>query len=221
MFDVTNTNLPKLVTFAEFNESSRPREGERLVKVCYRVDSKTKKKLHESVCLSLTPVTAEDVKANIDKLLPLFLESIQDQQDKIARKLYEAGNTSVSTTQLSIDAVAEFLEESIYESRLTKEIIETWFDVTLADKLSSAILSKHEGIGITEDRLLAIMTEYKSKFSALAGGRTSYETPIATALVKVFDLIPESEDTLTVRLFTRLSDMLTKKKSTSDMLSML
>lgn len=219
--NTNTTSVQAVLKFAEFNETSRPRDGERLIKVCYRTDSKTKTKPRESVCISIPPITETSIKENIDKFLPLFIASIQEQQDKIARKLYEAGNSSITTNELGLDAIAEFLEESVYESRLTKELIDTWFDVLVADKLSSVILAKSEGKGITEEKLTAILTEYKSKFSALAGGRTSYESSIALALLKVFDLLDSAEDTLTIRLYNRLGDMLRKQKKVEEALFVL
>lgn len=214
----TDTVVPvtanAIIAFQEFNEASKPRENERLVKICYRVDNKTGVKLRESVCLSVPYISPEAIKSNIDKFLPLFLASIQEQQDKIARKLYETGSKSISTTQLNLDAVAEFLEESVYESRLTKELIDTWFDNTVTYRLAMALRTKQPDM--LQEKVTAITTEYKNKFSALAGGRTTYEIPVATALLKVFDLITDSDDTLTIRLFTRLSDMLTKTKKVEE-----
>lgn len=183
--------------------------GQRLAKITYKTDkeSGTKK---DSKCVSIPMVASEAITASIDKLMPHLVTYMQDVQDKIIRGLVDSGKETVHDDEISVAACIEFLDSESTGGRLTKEMISSWFDSTLADKLTVAFADKL-GVSDTptaddEAKITAAITQYKDKFSSLAGGKTSYSPEIADRLQKALSFAPDGDE-LAGKFSVRLEKM--------------
>lgn len=204
--------------------------GQRLSTVNYRIntdknsaDFNIKK---PSVCVSLPPISVTDIMANIALLTPAIIDFLQGTQDKMIRSLIDAGSKSIGNADININSIIEYLGDSNGGERLTKDSIGNWFDNGIADKLMLVLASK---LGIDEDseptdkqskQIELITTEYKNKFSALAGGKTSYEIALCESLKKAL-LLAGDDDILAVKFTAKLDKMIAESGKNSQLFDLL
>ena len=151
--------------------------GQRLAKVGYKSGKNAPAKF-PSICVSVPVVDTDDVKGNINRLMPYIKEMVSNAQDGIIRSLYESSQgalSNVSDDDISVNSVINFLEAEQSGGRLTKEFLENWFDsqvktnltVVIADKLGFD-LSTTEQEEICEKHVKV----YRDLISSLSGGKT-------------------------------------------------
>lgn len=198
--------------------TTKPFSGQRLSVVNYRTvtnkesaDFNSKK---PSLCVSLPVISPEDVKSSLPLLMPALIDYLASVQDKIIRPMIDAGSKSILASDVGINSIVEFLQDSSGTGeRLTKEVIGAWFSESIADTLMLTLASK---LGIPDsreptqnesDKIEAIVTEYKDKICALAGGKTSYNEKLAVSIKKCLDLAG-SEDVMASKFHAKLDKMI-------------
>ena len=203
--------------------------GQRLSKIGYKQTAEMTakgEKARQSICVSLPPLRAEDIKQDhYILLMPHILNMLEDAQDGVVRKLYEAGKTDVRDDQLTIQALANYLNEANAGRRMTKESIIAWTESSgLADalRLRFAELLGVSDVPTPEDeaRVEMQVKSYKEKFAGLAGTKTYYDLPVAQNLLKALSVGEITEDDAFGAVFTaRLQEMVQNPKS-ADMLGL-
>lgn len=168
----------------------------------------------ESKAVSLPPLAALDISANLVALTPAIIDWLHGVQDKVVREMLDRSSDLefVSDSDISIAAVVEYLEDSAGESgRLTRASLEGWFTASLAEPLMVQLAAK---LGVSEEvtdeesaKIEAVVAAFKGKIAALAGGKTSYSPSIATQLQKAVGLAPEG-DIIADRMMVRLQKMI-------------
>lgn len=198
------SNIHDVVDFD--SKKSAPFNGQRLVKIIYR--SRDGKETKQSKCVSVPQITIPEAIVN-SNLAAIVLEALHSYQDKIIKSLIDAGATQIHDDQISIDSIVAYQSEESSGGRLTKELIENWFDSSVSEMLIVAIAEKL-GVGdsITEAeevRILSAVAGYKSKFASLAGGKTFYAPEVVGNLQKALQL--SESDEISVKLNARLESM--------------
>jgi len=190
---------------------TKPLTGQRLAVVNYRTDKVTGIK-KDSVCVSLPTISAEEITANLNSLLPAITVYLNKVQDDMVRAIAESGSKFVKTNEVDITAIIASLADSDSSgNRLTKESIGNWFDANISETLMVTLADK---LGLSDDasdedlaKVSAITNEYKEKISALAGGKTSYTPKIAESLKKCVALAG-SDDLLASKFMVKLDKMI-------------
>ena len=143
---------------------------------------------------------------------------LENAQDGIIRSLYESSDgtlSQVTDSDLSISACISFMAAENEGSRLTKEFIESWFDISVRDYVY-ALVSEKLGYGtddLTMEQDITVckhVNGYRGMYSALAGGKTMYQPNQIASLKRVLDIV-DTDDTST-RLINRLNKMLETPK---------
>lgn len=169
--------------------------GKRTVKIMYKVaktGANAGKVKGANSCLLLSPINKDEVKANIDKLLPHIINMCEVEQDKIAKELHIADpEQTIDPDKFSLTAVIASLEAEAVSTRMTKEVINSWFDTNLADMLTVLFADK---LGISDeptkadaDKLGNFLTVYRNKFGGLASNLVSYQPTEAEKLITAID----------------------------------
>lgn len=203
-----------------YTPKSVPMMGQRLAKVTWKTDKVSGVK-KESKCVSIPLVSDDDISQNLSTLLPAIKDFIASQQDAIIRNLVDSGKETIRDEDISMVAIANYAESESTGGRLTKELINAWFDSTLSDSLTVAFADK---LGISDTpsdsdlvRISAAISIYRDKFSSLAGGKTSFIPEIAEKLEKALEFAPENDE-LAGKFAVRLSKM--KVNASVDMLGL-
>lgn len=184
---------------------------QRLAKVGYKSTKQTKAKF-PSVCASVPMIADDQIIPFSERLLPHVRTLLENAQDGILRSLYESndGNlASVSDDEISIQACISFLEADAAGSRLTKEMVEKWFDETLSGNVYVLIAEKLGFTDPNKDQDVLIQKHvagYKGVLASLSGGKTLLQ-PVQIKGCKVaLESMGEMDD-LAQKLMNRLTQM--------------
>ncbi len=209
---------------------SKPFTGQRLSKVTWKTNNDKNSQWfnikRESKCVSLPVVTGAEIADNLVALTPHLVNYLHSVQDKIVRETLDAGNNvvSISTSSVSIAAICEYLESSDESGRLTKESVGVWFDQVVQDQLA-VLLSEKLGISAVPTdaesaKVLEVVTAFKGKITALAGGKTSYEPKVCKSLLNALAVAP-ADDALVVRFTARLQKMVEESEKQVGLMELL
>lgn len=183
--------------------------GQRLATVTYKTDSKTGVK-KDSKAVSVPTLAYADIESRLsdvkDSILSLFIRA----QDGIVREIVESGSSVVQDSDISVDAIVSYLNDSSESGRLTKESLNIWFDSNVADILTVRI-SDILGVSDTPTdadvaKIEKLVASYKSNISALAGGKTSYSVKVAKSLQDAI-VLADTNDSVSEKLVARLVKM--------------
>jgi hypothetical protein len=217
-----------------YDGKNKPFTGQRLAKVTWKTNNDKNSQWfnikRESKCVSLPVVAVADITNNIAALSPHLIAYLHGVQDKMVREMLDAGNNvvSISTDSIGIPAILEYLESSDESGRLTKESVAAWFDSTVSDNLAM-VISEKLGIGTDNNvpvtdaqsaKVLEVVSAFKGKIAALAGGKTSYEPKVCKSLLNALAVAP-ADDALAVRFTARLNKMIEESEKMVDLMDLL
>lgn len=194
--------------------------GQRLSKITYKTDKESGVK-KQSKCVSVPIITGEQVLESLVILSPAITEYLSSVQDTMVRARIDAGASEITDADISLTAIAGFLESESTGGRLTKEFIAGWFDTSIADSLSLALAEKL-GIGdiVSEAdnvKITASIAAYRDKLSALAGGKTVYPAELADKLLKALSFAADGDE-IAGKFVIRLEKM--KQVAAADLMAL-
>lgn len=204
--------------------------GQRLAKVRYK-STKNQAAKFPSVCVSVPYISADLINApeTISVLIPYIRIMLENAQDGVIRSLYESRDGSLSQvidSDISIAACIGYMEAQESGSRLTKEILETWFDTEVSETVQALVIEKlaytpKDGEELTMEQVAKVdqvTNAYKDLVSSLAGGKTVLQPVQIRNLKGVLELCNESE--IGTKLVAKLIVMENKPKM-EDMLELM
>lgn len=195
---------------------SAPMSEQRLARVGYKSTAKNPAK-YQSVCASVPQILSADIsEEQIKNLMPHIVGLLESAQDGIFKSLYESADGKLECLRdedISVDACIAYLSAEAEGSRLTKELLESWFTRAMADNLNVVIAEKL-GFDLStpeqEETVSRHVNAYKGLISALAGGKTLLVDHQIKGLRKALECVPE--DDMSVRIGKRLDAMENKPK---------
>lgn len=187
--------------------------GQRLAKIGYKSTAKNPARF-PSVAVSVPHINPDDIRDNLDSLLPYIGTMLEKTQDDVIRNLYESRDGSLKIVQdheISVQACIAYLESEAAGDRIKKEHIETWFDRVCAENVFTLIAEK---LGFTGDTLTteqsAVVDKhvkvYRDIMGMLAGGRTIL-TPVQIKSCKTVIDVSEDDSGIGTKLMARLTAM--------------
>lgn len=196
--------------------------GNRLAVISYKTvkDKLTGKDLgkKESKAVSVPLLDDVGIKGQIPELIPHIRDMLAGVQDKIIREMLdsEVSCSHISDADISISACISYLESESGVGRMTKVMLNEWFDTCLADDLMVALANK---LGVSDvpsageaAKIEGLMSVYREKLSALAGGKTSYDVKTAVSLIKALELKGNiADDSIGGKLHEKLVKMRDKE----------
>ena len=190
--------------------------GQRLAKIRYKTTAKQAAKF-PSVCVSVPFLADSEIMDNLPALKVHIRAMLEAAQDGVIRSLYETSDGKLSSMQdsdISVLACIGFLNAESEGGRLTKEMIDAWFDASLGEYVTALIVEKlGYGEDLTPEQEHTVSRHvrgYKDMYSALAGGKTIYQPNQIASLRRVLGLVDSSE--VGEKLEARLVGMLSKPK---------
>lgn len=186
--------------------------GQRLAKIGYK-DRGGKKAKYSSVAVSVPMIPVTEIESNIKRLLPHIGTLLETAQDGVIRSLYESAQgelQSVSDADISIDACIAYLEAESNGSRLTKEMIASWFDSEVKDNLFVVLAEKLGFSEVNTEQTQVInkhVSTYRELLASLAGGRTILEPKQLNACEKAIMLASSEDSDIAKKLTARLETL--------------
>lgn len=205
------SNVHDIVPFVA--GKTNPLTGQRLAKVGYKSTAKNPAK-YKSVAVSVPHVAVQDIRDNLDALLPYIGTMLEATQDSVIRSLYENAKgelKQVTDSDISVQACIAFLESEAAGERLKKEHIEAWFDRVCVDNCFTLIAEKlgYSGDDLTPEQGATVdkhVKVYKDILSMLAGGKTIL-TPVQIRSCKTVIEVSEDDSGIGEKLMMRLKNM--------------
>lgn len=202
---------------------SKALDGNRLAKIGYK---KTKKVPNppKSICVSVPLVNTELLmeEDTFTKLVPHIKNMVMNAQDALIRNLYEGSKyslTAVTDEDISMEKVIGYLEEQETGGRLTLELVKSWFDIELSEKLMEfAVTGLKARFPNAEEcavKANQVVNGYSGMFAALAGGKTYYPEAKRKNLLDALGL-SEDGDEMAERLSNRLEQMAKMDREVAD-----
>lgn len=188
---------------------------QRLIRVLYKPSKKQAQKF-PSVAISVPQVPKSWVEDHLDSLKPYIVTMLETAQDGIAKSLYESSEgkiQSISDDDIGIGQIISFLEAEATGARMTKELIESWFDREVKDNLFVTIAEKLNFLEQTPEQVATIEKHvkiYRDVVSMLAGGATILGQDQIKGCRVCIQLAGESGD-VGEKLTARLNAMENKK----------
>lgn len=214
------SNRHSVVPFVAGKTSAYPTQ--RLAKVGYKTTEKQKAKF-PSIAVSVPKVSDDSITEFLnsesgEKLIPHIRTFLETAQDGIIRSLYENSDgmlKEVGDDDISIDSCIAYMDAESTGSRLTKDVIQKWFDselhdnlfVMIAEKLSFAPASEESDL--TENQTKEVekhVKTYKDVLSMLAGGKTMLADKQLKGCKSALTLVANESD-VSVKLMARLTAM--------------
>lgn len=187
--------------------------GQRLATICYKGTTKkdgTKVPALPNKAVSLPQIPETSVRSHLDQLMPHITALLYRAQDAIIRERIADNATHVTDAEISVIACINWMEQESEGGRLTKVVIGNWFDEVMLEALTVRIADK---LGISDtptfsetSKVDALVSSYRDKMCALAGGKTSYPPKLAKSLCDAIAVV-ESTDEITQKLSARLVKM--------------
>lgn len=194
---------------------TKPFSGQRLATVTYKTDKVTGIK-PESVCVSVPPVSEQDIRTHMEEFIPHVKALIERSQDAIIRNLHESKKENVSDSELSVESVLEFLNEEASGGRVTKKDAQEWFDAVIADPLAVALANR---LGVSEEptqeqsaKIEKMLADFKSNVASLTAGNVKHSPDVCAVLKKAIAFAPQ-DDVLANKFNARLDVMMRKVPS--------
>jgi hypothetical protein len=183
---------------------TKPLTGQRLSVVYWKTDKLTGIK-KDSKCVSIPKLVASAITVeHKEQLLPFMVDMLVGVQNKIIREMIESGSVHIQNSEIDIASCIQYLENSISNDsdddgngntvslRLNKEMLNTWFDTVIADKLVLLLAQK---LGVDENsepsKLLLLektLKAFKDKIASLAAGTTKLDIKSINSLRNVIAL---------------------------------
>jgi hypothetical protein len=203
-------------------KKSKSLSGQRLAKIGYKQTAKMTELgqiAPASICVSVPCITAEEISAELPKILGLVRNTLEGKQDEMIRALYESRGSKIESfsavldSEISIAAIAAFHESESSGGRLTKEYLESWFNKNVADNLFVTIAEKLGFSDITEENSAVIdqkVAGFRGVIASLSGGRTVLSSNIRVQARKAIELMDESAEDETAQKLLMILDRMEK-----------
>jgi hypothetical protein len=199
--------------------------GQRLARVIYKT-TKNQKAKFPAVCVSVPVIEEQTILDSAHRLIPYIRGLMESAQDGIIRSLYETKNGSLSSVhddEIGVDAIVGYLVAEASGNRLTKELIESWFDTAVADNLTVVVAEKLGFEELNDEQMLTVQKQlngFKGLVSSLAGGKTILSAVQITGCRKVIALASVDGDEVSERLTARLDAMERKETKLEELLEL-
>lgn len=142
--------------------------------------------------MQLTPDDTQDLAVHINS----WFAGVQDE---IIREKCIAGSDCVTTEELTVSAVKQYLVSQAAGERLTGDVIRSWFATELADLLLVAFAEKLQLPDSPSEeqvtKLQQMVNVYQDKFASMAGGRTMFDAATRAKLTRALELSDCAEGT--------------------------
>jgi hypothetical protein len=158
-------------------------------------------------------IDSNEVLDSITALLPHIITMIESVQNDIVRDtlLEHGAGCTIQLDSLSIEKCIKYMSNEAVSNRLSKESIGVWYDAEVKDYLMIAIADK---LGVSDTpsasdtvRINRIIEDYKTKYCALAGSKTSYSKDVSHKLIRGLEVSGADNTRLGASFINKLKNM--------------
>lgn len=199
-----------------YNVSSKALDGQRLSIITFKTPKDKKDdanyKKPENRCVSI-PILS--VKVTVSGDHPDCMQSpmqalFEELQDSVIRSHVvaaiedDAKIITVSDDQISFAACAAWAAENAISGKLTKDVINGWFEANMSEPLEVALANAmglpSEGISAAQvEKLNAAVKQHKLLFADCAATRPAIAPPVAKSLLSALKLTEDDRVVLSLR----------------------
>ena len=175
-------------------KKSKAFDGQRLVVTIAKKDKDGNygPHLQQTVCTSVPNLGRTDVDFSLASVQDVCIEYFKTVQNAIISARIKTGKKDVTTSELGMSAIVDYLISEEVGDKWTTERIASWFQDTLAEHIGVALIEK----GFDDSKLEAGLKAYEKLISETLGSKVVIPRKKAEAIDKAFKLVPiECQDT--------------------------
>lgn len=217
-------NIPagvKPLTFYPYTDNAKLNvpAGFRNCVVSWKLTEEKKKQGHKARASVYCMLPTLNITVQPTSLQGVLQEAFFDMQDKAAAAWLNAQiieNTSINIhglrlpdNFLTIDGMVEIFTAERESRRLSKEMLENWFDQCLSEPLATALIERNLELAENLEKLNNTLEAYKKAVCNLASPRLFMKPKDATALLKAVNL---ATDGVTKMQLTSRLELIMKPK---------
>jgi len=192
--------------------TSKPFADQRLARAGFKLTEKMKaagKVALPSVCASVPMLDSGAVSVMIAELMPHIVAMLEKAQDDILRTKYETSSgqcAELTDEEISIPACLAYMNAESAGSRLSGELIGTWFDTALTDSITVLIADKL-GFDLSTPEQEVTVAKHVKNHRDVLGMLAGKNVILAPRQIKAIQTMLElaEEDTMHGRLSVRLA----------------
>lgn len=194
------SNVSNRHSFVKLEKNSKPLSGQRLVRLIAKQSkdgSYASPNLTQSLCVSVPPVSLDDIQANIDALVPHLVSMVEEAQNELIREYrITNGHESIDESEFGIAKCIEFLDSSAKGSRLTTEYLQAWFVETYNDAaveyIATALKLNVDELSEADAKQVGDKANVlRDMFAGFASARYSPDIPRCKAMMKFGEFLGE------------------------------
>jgi len=159
--------------------------------------------LQQTMATSVPILGRADIDWGLSSVRDAATEYFQTIQNKIVADRIKSGQREVSTDQIGMAAIIDYINTDATGDKWDAARIASWFDDTLAEPIGIALIAK----GFDDAKWQASLNAYKKLIADTFSSRGTIARAKAVAIDKAFKLI-ESPDATLVRFQGRIDKVL-------------
>jgi hypothetical protein len=206
---LNNTSNDNLVVIG-YTTGDKPRNTgiNRLAKITFKTDKATGIK-PASKAVEIALFKPNEIRENIDLLIPAISTMLEGVQDSIIREHIENDKSFIAKSELTIGALVAYMQAESKGERLSKVFLANWFDSELLEPLTLAIASKVSPNGEPNEQQLKVINDtieaYKTNISKLASPNLNFADEVKAMLIKALGFA--GENTIAKALIAKLENV--------------
>jgi hypothetical protein len=186
-------------------------EGQRLCKVIAKADKDGNygPHLQQTMAVSIPVLGADELVDALNDdalqglLMPHLVEFLQGVQDSLIAEKIKAGTKTITSEELGIGALVNYLDADSVGDKWTPERIASWFENVVAEGYLTMLMSK----GVDDEIAAGMLANAIKAFSEALGSKAKIPEKKAEVLTKLLELAEEKDKGSKIykRFHTRLN----------------
>lgn len=212
----TATTTAKFLPIILHTDSAKPATpADRLVVIRFKEKKGSATPKSPSYCVSIPDTEVFCTDELLNKLATSAFQQLQDDiiRERVETFLEDSSiRKEINALEVNETAVSLYFDRVATSGRLSKDLLASWFDETLAEELAIALLNAVPSLNKDEKKLAEAIEGHKKHICNLASPRANMPISLASQLKKAVLLAKEEDGKIKPTLLSKLDAFINPPK---------
>jgi len=185
---------------------SKPFTGQRLIKIVAKADKSGNygEHLQQTMCVSVPLLDVQAIRAYILESTALdahIVGMLEDVQKSLITDKIKSGNKSVTSEELTISSLINYLDASGDSDKWDSNRIAQWFEDNIAESLAMRLLE----VGNDDDTMARKLAVAQKRFAESLATKARISENVCVEINKMLDFASDKEATIFKRFYARVN----------------